>query len=51
MKNRLYRKYKILCIFITPGELRDLKRSLVGEVGKEKVGRFKGKRIWPARYE
>ena len=33
MKNKLYRKYKIPCIFITPAELRDLGKNLVGEVG------------------
>jgi hypothetical protein len=33
MKNRLYKKYKIPCIFITPSELRDLKYYLMGELG------------------
>jgi hypothetical protein len=33
MKNMLYAKHKIPCIFITPGELRDLDRYLLGELG------------------
>ncbi len=32
MKNRLYKKYKIPCIFITPAELRDLDYFLFGEL-------------------
>ena len=36
MKNKLYKKYKIPCVFITPGELRDLKYYLLEEL-KRKV--------------
>ena len=36
MKNKLYKKHKIPCIFITPGELRDLKGNLMGELGRGK---------------
>lgn len=32
MKNKLYKKYKILCIFITPKELRDLDYYLIKEI-------------------
>jgi len=32
LKNRLYKSHKIPCIFITPGELRDLKKYLLGEL-------------------
>jgi len=32
MKNKLYRKYKIPCIFITPAELRNLERYLKREL-------------------
>lgn len=32
MKNRLYKKYKIPCIFITPAELRDLDYYLKGKL-------------------
>ena len=34
MKNRLYRKHKIRCIFITPGELRNLGYYFMGELEK-----------------
>jgi len=34
MKNKLYKKYKIPCIFITPAELRDLDYYLKGELEK-----------------
>ncbi len=34
LKNRLYTKHKIKCIFITPGELRDLRKYLMREVKK-----------------
>jgi len=33
MKNKLYKKYKIPCIFITPAELRDLEYYLKEELG------------------
>jgi len=33
MKNKLYKKYKIPCIFITPAELRDLEYYLKRELG------------------
>jgi hypothetical protein len=32
MKNRLYKKYKIPCIFITPAELRNLDYSLIKQL-------------------
>ena len=32
LKNKLYKKYKIKCVFITPAELRDLEYYLVGEL-------------------
>ncbi len=32
MKNKLYKKHKIRCIFITPGELRNLRKYLKGEL-------------------
>jgi hypothetical protein len=35
MKNKLYKKYKIPCVFITPRELRDLGYYLVGELRKK----------------
>jgi len=35
LKNRLYRKHKISCIFITPGELGDLGKYLIGELNNE----------------
>lgn len=34
MKNKLYKKHKIPCIFITPAELRDLDYYLIGELRK-----------------
>jgi len=34
LKNKLYKKYKIKCIFITPGELENLSYYLLGEIGK-----------------
>jgi hypothetical protein len=36
LKNKLYRKHKVPCIFITPTELRNLKYYLLGELGKGK---------------
>jgi len=36
MKNKLYKKYKIPCIFITPAELRDLNNYLMGELKGKK---------------
>jgi len=36
MKNKLYKKHKIPCIFITPAELRDLRYYLLGELGRGK---------------
>ncbi len=35
MKNRLYKKHKIPCVFITPAELRDLGYYLGREVGEK----------------
>jgi hypothetical protein len=32
MKDKLYKKYKIPCVFITPSELRDLNYYLKGEL-------------------
>jgi len=34
IKNRIYRKHKIPCIFITPAELRDLNYYLLGKLKK-----------------
>ncbi|MFH0831825.1 MAG: hypothetical protein V1886_03095 [archaeon] len=34
IKNRIYKKYGIPCIFITPSELRNLDYSLLSEIGK-----------------
>jgi hypothetical protein len=34
LKNRLYKKYRIPCIFITPAELRDLNNYLIEELKK-----------------
>ena len=39
LKNKLYKKHKIPCIFITPGELGDLGKYLVGELGKGSEGK------------
>ena len=36
MKNRLYKKYKIRCIFITPAELRNLNYYLIYEARRMK---------------
>jgi len=35
-KNKIYRKYKVPCIFITPAELRDLEKYLFSEMNKFK---------------
>jgi len=35
MKNKLYKKHKIRCVFITPAELRDLKCYLERELGRK----------------
>ncbi len=32
LKNKLYRKYSVPCIFITPAELRDLGKAILGEL-------------------
>jgi len=39
MKNMLYKKHKISCIFITPSELRDLDKYLLGELGEGSEGK------------
>ncbi|MFH1500928.1 MAG: hypothetical protein ABIE22_03190, partial [archaeon] len=36
IKNKLYKKYKIPCIFITPTELRNLERFLIKDAEKTK---------------
>lgn len=40
LKNKLYKKYKIPCIFITPAELLDLDYYLLKEIGKLKNTSF-----------
>ncbi len=35
LKNKLYKRHKVPCIFITPAELRNLKYYLLGELGKK----------------
>jgi hypothetical protein len=40
MKNKLYKKHKIPCIFITPAELRNLEYYLESELGKREKSSF-----------
>ncbi|MFH1248944.1 MAG: hypothetical protein V1660_02225 [archaeon] len=35
IKNKLYAKYSVACIFITPGEVGDLGGAIVGELERE----------------